>query len=111
MGRFGWGLKSASFSQCKKLTVISKKDKKYNCAIWDLDHVLKVNAYEMFEYDEKYLDDLKKLKPKPISLDIPGESGTIILWQECERLSENGKLKQDDFNAICNKAIGNFSCL
>ena len=23
LGRFGWGLKSASFSQCKKLTVIS----------------------------------------------------------------------------------------
>ena len=109
MGRFGWGLKSASFSQCKKLTVISKKDKKYNCAIWDLEHVLKVNAYEMFEYDEKYLDDLKKLKPKPISLDIPGESGTIILWQKCERLSENGKLKQDDFNAICTKAIEEIS--
>ena len=26
LGRFGWGMKSASFSQCKRLTVISSKN-------------------------------------------------------------------------------------
>ena len=26
LGRFGWGMKSASFSQCTRLTVISTKD-------------------------------------------------------------------------------------
>jgi DNA mismatch repair ATPase MutL len=29
LGRFGLGMKTASLSQCRKLTVISKKDKKF----------------------------------------------------------------------------------
>ena len=39
LGRFGWGLKSASFSQCKRLTVITSKRGILSGAQWDLDDV------------------------------------------------------------------------
>ena len=37
LGRFGWGMKSASFSQCTRLTVISNKDGQTSGAVWDLN--------------------------------------------------------------------------
>src|SRR3569623_28647 len=37
LGRFGLGLKTASFSQCRRLTVISRKDGALSAAEWNLD--------------------------------------------------------------------------
>ena len=47
LGRFGLGLKSASFSQCRSLTVITKKDGNTACARWDLDRVSKLNKWSL----------------------------------------------------------------
>lgn len=41
LGRFGLGLKTASFSQCRCLTVLSKKQGEISCCQWDLDSILK----------------------------------------------------------------------
>ncbi|MFM9853512.1 MAG: ATP-binding protein [Sphingomonadaceae bacterium] len=40
LGRFGLGLKTASFSQCRRVTVASRKGEKTCCARWDLDAVV-----------------------------------------------------------------------
>jgi len=37
LGRFGLGLKTASFSQCRRLTVASVREGQMCCARWDLD--------------------------------------------------------------------------
>src|ERR1700683_386151 len=55
LGRFGWGMKSASFSQCKKLTVISKKEGKLCGAEWDLDNVDNWNMGVLSEQEAKTL--------------------------------------------------------
>ncbi len=48
LGRFGLGLKTASFSQCKLLTVCSKLEAGELCTrTWILDHVTKVNAWQL----------------------------------------------------------------
>ena len=39
LGRFGLGLKTASLSQCRCLTVITKKDGKLEARRWDLDEI------------------------------------------------------------------------
>ena len=39
LGRFGLGLKTASFSQCRRVTVLTKRDGIPSCASWDLDTV------------------------------------------------------------------------
>ncbi|MCB0277849.1 MAG: ATP-binding protein, partial [Calditrichaeota bacterium] len=51
LGRFGLGLKTSSFSQCKCLTVISKMDDGpvfYRC--WDLDFVNETGKWNLLEY-------------------------------------------------------------
>jgi hypothetical protein len=39
LGRFGLGLKTASFSQCRRFTVVTRRDDITSAAIWDLDIV------------------------------------------------------------------------
>lgn len=39
LGRFGLGLKTASFSQCKRFTVVSARKGEHNAAEWNLDLV------------------------------------------------------------------------
>ena len=40
LGRFGLGLKSASLSQCRQLTVVSKQSNEFSCYKWDLDYII-----------------------------------------------------------------------
>src|SRR5690606_8086368 len=40
LGRFGLGLKTASFSQCRRLTVVSRKGGELAARCWDLDLVV-----------------------------------------------------------------------
>jgi hypothetical protein len=82
LGRFGLGLKTASFSQCKKLTVISKKNGIISARLWDLDYIGENNAWLLIapdEYDSLPLvDELKQQ-----------DSGTIVVWQNVDRYSKN----------------------
>ena len=80
LGRFGLGLKSASLSQCRKLTVISKKQNKLHALRWDLGHVEKVNEWELLELDLNNetipcLDYLNSLS-----------SGTLVIWEDFDFL-------------------------
>ena len=53
LGRFGLGLKAASLSQCRKLTVASKKNGTISACIWDLDIVEEKQDWYMVECDEE----------------------------------------------------------
>ena len=79
LGRFGLGLKTASFSQCRKLTVVTRAAGVTSAAIWDLDLVAKVD------------DWLVQIPEHPEHLpwaDRLGESGTLIIWEKLDRLSD-----------------------
>lgn len=78
LGRFGLGLKSASFSQCRRLTVISRKNGKTSAAVWDLDEVAARN-----EWMVQLPDDVTG---NP-GIDKLGAVGTLILWQKLDRLT------------------------
>lgn len=81
LGRFGLGLKTASFSQARELTVISKRagEEIINIARWDLDHVMQTQRWEI----------LRSL-PKSILRDSEELSGhgTEIIWTKCDHLEE-----------------------
>ena len=49
LGRFGLGLKTASFSQCRCLTVVSRKDGITTARRWDLDEVNRRNEWFLIE--------------------------------------------------------------
>lgn len=77
LGRFGLGLKSASFSQCRSLTVISVKDSKTSCARWDLDRVSKRNDWSL-----ELLDDHSAVP----GLELLSADGTVVVWEKLDRL-------------------------
>ncbi|MFG1292894.1 ATP-binding protein [Xanthobacter versatilis] len=79
LGRFGLGLKSASFSQCRRLTVVSRCSGRTSAAIWDLDDVAERNEWAV------QLPDHFDLIP---SIDTLGEKGTLVLWQKLDRLTD-----------------------
>lgn len=79
LGRFGLGLKTASFSQCRKLTVVSRKDGKSTGCCWDLDYVAEKNEWllKILKNDQiKTLPEFSRL----------GDSGTMVLWENLDRL-------------------------
>lgn len=85
LGRFGLGLKTASFSQCRRLTVASRS-KGCNVAIrrWDLDYVSQVDQWRLLH---SAADDSSG---KLTELDQMAE-GTIVLWECMDRLVRNAQ--------------------
>jgi hypothetical protein len=81
LGRFGLGLKTASLSQCRKLTVISKRDGQVNARCWDLDLVASKNKWVV---SIPTLDDIEKFS---LFAELKKqESGTLVFWQQLDRL-------------------------
>jgi DNA mismatch repair enzyme (predicted ATPase) len=90
LGRFGLGLKTASMSQCRKLTVISRKYGKINGAQWDLNFVAQSNDWSL-----KLLDDCEIGNLPHVEDLIANGTGTLVLWQDFDRLSA-GEINFDD---------------
>lgn len=82
LGRFGLGLKTASLSQCKNLTVISLKEGVLSCRCWDLDHVALRNDWILLVPDSE--EEVLAL-PHVTELMEAGK-GTIVLLQSLDRL-------------------------
>lgn len=80
LGRFGLGLKTASFSQCQLVTVRSKTaDGSVATRCWDLDHVIQSGKWQL---GKGAPEDSECLLIKIADM----ESGTIVLWQGLDRL-------------------------
>jgi anti-sigma regulatory factor (Ser/Thr protein kinase) len=81
LGAFGLGLKTASLSQCRSLTVASRTTFRGRIEVrrWDLDRVSERDAWE-----------LERLTPRqcPTHLISPlaGSSGTVVLWESLDRV-------------------------
>lgn len=90
LGRFGWGMKSASLSQCRHLTVISHKNGALSGASWDLDDL---SDWKMGVLDPDEIDAVADPRLKE-------RDGTEIIWSKCDRLSEFGKVGNRGFNDI-----------
>ena len=95
LGRFGLGLKTASFSQCRRLTVASKKTGKVDCLRWDLD-VLAASMDDGWyllegpeERSRRLLDPL-----------LAAESGTLVIWENLDRIVTPGFSEQDFLDLV-----------
>lgn len=80
LGRFGLGMKTASFSQCRKVTVRTKAEGGSPATrCWDLDHIAQVNEWQLLRAaDEQALKHMQRLN----SLG----HGTTVLWQRLDRV-------------------------
>lgn len=79
LGRFGLGLKTASFSQCRELTLVSRNGSDTAAMRWDLDLVARTDAWHLIELDP---DEVAKL---PLFQEVP-TNGTLVLWRRIDRL-------------------------
>jgi hypothetical protein len=82
LGRFGLGLKTASFSQCKKLIVISREEGSYAGAVWDLTLVSDRDEWIVGVLEEEEISET------PLVERI-GKCGTLVLWENLDRLCES----------------------
>lgn len=95
LGRFGLGLKTASFSQCRRLTVASFKDEKLSCLRWDLD-VLAASKNDRWELLEGAAPGSEKF----ISEFADAACGTMVLWEQLDRIIAPGFGEKDFLDLI-----------
>lgn len=85
LGRFGLGMKTASFSQTRRFTVISKKsgETKYSARTWDVE-ILKSNEWKLLVNSEIEIEEIvskyKKLSDTYLHAFENFEPNTIIVW-------------------------------
>jgi len=78
LGRFGSGMKTASFSQARRLTVISKKiNGPIVAAIWDIDSIEESNSWCLEILDEHEVNSIPGIK-----INLTTEQGTQIIWEK-----------------------------
>lgn len=77
LGRFGMGLKTASFSQCKRLTVSTKKDNISSNRCWDIDFINDQREWILLNYlsSESLIERISNFS-----------SGTVIIWEKLDRI-------------------------
>ncbi len=79
LGRFGLGLKTASFSQCRRLTVVGRNDETTSAAIWDLNHVAKAGNWSL-----QVPDDVVGIP----FIEHLGARGVLVVWESLDRAIE-----------------------
>lgn len=95
LGRFGMGLKTASFSQCRRLTVGTARDGAHSCLRWDLDELAKDpnGGWLLFEGpaagSDSHFDPL-----------ADREHGTMVLWETMDRIVTQGYAQADYLDLI-----------
>jgi len=81
LGRFGLGLKTASMSQCRKFTVISKVGDEVSIRCWDIDVVAAQKKWVVCVPSQDMFAEF----PQFTRL-LTQKSGTLVIWQKLDRL-------------------------
>ncbi|MDC0159966.1 ATP-binding protein [Gemmatimonadales bacterium] len=93
LGRFGLGLKTASLSQCRRLTVRSVTDgSEVNTRRWDLDYLARpeTKGWHLLTAPAEGSEERLEFRSE--------KSGTVVLWEQLDRLvPETGG---EDYHAI-----------
>ena len=81
LGQFGLGLKTASLSQCRRLTVASRAGRDGRAAVrrWDLDQVLRRNSWDLERI-------ALRQAPSELADVLPRDHGTVVLWEGLDRI-------------------------
>ncbi len=96
LGRFGMGLKTASFSQCRRLTVASKaKNQELACLRWDLDTLLNDRTGQWLMYEGPAVGS-----EFIYSSMHECESGTVVVWEMLDRIITTGYSADDYLDLI-----------
>lgn len=101
LGKFGLGLKTASLSQCLRLTVASRQNESradINAFCWDLGHIEATNRWEILPMRSADLqaDARQHLKET---------TGTVVIWERLDRILDysrpDGEFARKHLNTMC----------
>ena len=102
LGKFGFGMKTASLTHCEVLTVLSKRANGEIAGYrWDLAHVKKTKKWSLLEFERKDIKDL--LRHEKFSF---GAHGTLVMWDNMKSHDyeysryENTKLAENYYYRI-----------
>lgn len=82
LGKFGLGLKTASLSQCRRVTVASRRGRqraRIGVRVLDLDHVAATNRWEVLAPSPRTVD-------KRFTETLERAPGTVVLWESLDRI-------------------------
>lgn len=99
LGRFGLGLKTASFSQCRCLSVVSRKSGNLSGRQWSLDRVAESGSWYLKTMSHSEMRELPEF-------DALGDHGTAVIWQQMDRIIEHheGASLDDGLNLVVAQA-------
>lgn len=94
LGRFGLGLKTASFSQCRELTVVSRRNGDLAGCEWDLDDVVAADKWAITVLEQSEIDHVPHVQ-------LLNGDGTLVVWKKLDRLLEDeaGQSRDEIVNA------------
>lgn len=101
LGKFGLGLKTASLSQCLRLTVASRQNESradINAYCWDLGHIEATNRWEILQVRSADLQTNARQHLKETT-------GTVVIWERLDRVlgfkRPDGESARKHLNAMC----------
>jgi hypothetical protein len=108
LGKYGLGLKTASLSQCKVMTVLSRPRKsgggiaKRTMMRWDLDYVFQKDTWEV-QVPES--NELKAWENTALDSPLAKKNGTVVLWTDLEKThsglsSESASRRERDLGVL-----------
>lgn len=84
LGKFGFGLKTASTSQCTRLTVASRRaphNARIEVRCLDLGHIEETNRWEVLVLEGSD-------RPNSVIEPLLDHAGTVVLWENLDRILE-----------------------
>ncbi|MHB1544698.1 MAG: ATP-binding protein [Cuniculiplasma sp.] len=111
LGKFGLGLKVASLSQCRRLTVASRRSRErleVSGFCWDLEHIDRTNRWELVSVtaDTAAPALFSPLRHSP---------GTVVLWQRLDRILgyeyPDGESARRRLASMCREVEGHLSAV
>lgn len=82
LGRYGLGLKTASISQCRRLTVVSRRAasrRRLTTRVLDIDHVEESDSWEVLDTAAPAIRDFA-------AATLAKGPGTVIAWERLDRV-------------------------
>jgi Histidine kinase-, DNA gyrase B-, and HSP90-like ATPase len=90
LGRFGLGLKTASLSQCRQMTVVARRDSRTAALSWDVDEV---------ERSKRWIALVPESLPQIplLELLLNRTSGTAVIWDRVDPMGGLFGLDRESF--------------
>lgn len=101
LGKFGLGLKTASLSQCQRLSIASRTNSAradITAYCWDMAHIEKTNRWEILTLERNGLGPA-------IREPLKETTGTVVLWQRLDRIlgckHPYGEIARKRLSSLC----------